>query len=451
MNGIDSAAKSHQQFQPTLQVAALQRHLSDDEIHAICRQLGHVWRDRTLPPGVTVRSLVYRSLHQDKSIKAVLADLASASQDIACEVTDSAWCQARSRLPEDLMNTLIRRSDCRLYDMVGQQYFVWGRPIFLVDGSTVSMPDTPDLAEEFGYADGQRGQGRFPMARMTFITRAGVESIFDYRIGPYRQSEETQFHQMRGNIDCGAIVLADRKFCSFHILAKLRQKDIGMIVPLHQRRDPLKLINRGDAIGKDQWIVTFDLDPQMFKKYDDPSLPKQISVRLIRVRYRKNGKRKQMWLVTTLLDTQRYRRRDITALYLKRWGIETRIGSVKTTLDMGVLRSKTAAAVGTEVAATILAHNLTWTVIHQAAQQTDTPADRISFAGTIKTILSFSHSLRVTSGPQRAEIYVRMLDHVASHINLDRPGRSEPRMIKRVKRQYPDLKTTRQRAREGLS
>ena len=135
------------------QVAALQAHLSDDEINTVCRQLGHVWRDRQLPPGVTVRSLVYRSLHQDKSIRAVLADLASAGQDIACEVTDSAWRQARSRLPEDLLDTLIRRSDSRLADMVAQQYFMWGRPIFLVDSTMISMPDTPDLVEEFGHTN----------------------------------------------------------------------------------------------------------------------------------------------------------------------------------------------------------------------------------------------------------------------------------------------------------
>jgi len=451
MNGIVSATESHQQFHSTLQVAALQTHLSDDEINTVCRQLGHVWRDRQLPPGVTVRSLVYRSLHQDKSIRAILADLASAGQNSVFEVTDSAWCQARSRLPEDLLEALIRRSDSRLADMVGRQYFLWGRPIFLADGTTVSMPDTPDLIEAFGYADGKHGPSRFPVARMTFITRLGVESIFDYRIGPYRQSEEAQLHQMWDGIGCGAILVADKRFGSFHVLAKLHQKGIAMIVPLHQKRDPGKLISHGRAIGQDQWIVTFGLALQLCKKYDDPSLPKQISVRLIRVRYRKNGKRKQMWLVTTLCDTQRYQRRDIIALYRKRWGIETRIGSVKTTLEMDVLRSKGVKAVRSEVAATILAYNLTWTVIHQAAQQTDTPADRISFAGAIKTILSFSSVLRATSGSHRAHIYTRMLDHVASHINPDRPGRAEPRLVKRDRRRYGYLKIPRQQAREGLS
>ena len=451
MNGIDSAAKSHQQFQSTLQVAALQKHLSDDEINIVCRQLGHVWRDRQLPPGVTVRSLIYRSLHRDKSIRAVLADLASASQDSTSEVTDSAWCQARSRLPEGLLDTLIRRSDSRLNDMVGQQYSMWERPIFLVDGTTISMPDTPDLIKEFGRADGKHGFSRFPIARMTIIARAGVESIFDYRIGPYRQSEEAQLHQMWDDIGRGAIIMADKKFCSFHILAKLRDKGIAIIVPLHQRRDPAKLISRGRAIGSDQWIVTFGLPRQSRTKYNDPSLPKRMSVRLIRVRYHRNGKSKQMWLATTLLDVHRYRCQDIIASYRKRWGVETRIGSVKTTLEMNVLRSKSVAAVAAEVAATILAHNLTWTVIHQAAQQTGTPAGRISFAGGIKTILSFSNSLRVTSGPQCAKIYHRMLTRIASHTNLDRPGRSEPRLLKRTKRHYRDLKTTRQKAREGLS
>jgi hypothetical protein len=451
MHGIDSAEESHQHFHPPAQLAALQEHLSDAEIEMICRQLGHKWRDRNLPPGVTVRSLVYRSLNPDKSIKATLADLAAADLADAFDVTDSAWCQARSRLPEELLDTLIRRSDKRLADLAGREYSCWGRTVFLADGSTVSTEDTPDLVEAFGYADTKHGPSRFPVARMTFLVRAGAKSVFSYRIGPYRTSEEAQFSQMSDRIPRHSILIADRKFGSFYILAKLRQRRVDMIVPLHQRRDPGKLISRGKAIGKDQWIVTLDLAQQLRNKYDDPSLPQYLKVRLIRVQYRKNGTWKTLWLVTTLLDTQRYRRRDIVALYRKRWGIETRIGAIKTTLEMAVLRSKGAKAVRYEVAATILAHNLTWTVIHQAAKRTKTPADRISFAGAIKAVLAFSSRLQAAEGSARVRLYNRMLDHVATNTNPHRPGRVEPRLVKRDRRRYGFLKIPRQQAREALS
>ncbi len=451
MNGIVTATTSHHLFDHPAQLAALQEHLSDVEIETICRRLGHKWRDRDLPPGVTVRSLVYRSLNADKSINAVLADLAAADMADMVDVTDSAWCQARSRLPQELLDTLVRCSDKRLATMTGQQYSCWGRAIYLADGSTVSTEDTPQLVEAFGYAETKHGPSRFPVARITLLARAGVEAIFAYRLDAYRISEQAQLYDMWDRISRGAILITDRKFSSFYILAKLRHRRIDMIVPLYQRRDPGKLISRGKAIGTDQWIVTLDLSKQLRKRYNDPTLPKTLKVRLIRVRYRSGKTKKTLWLVTTLLDAQRYRRRDIVALYRKRWGIETRIGSLKTTLEMGILRSKGTAAVRLEVAATVLAHNLTETVIHQAAKRTETPADRISFAGAIKIILAFSNRLQTTEGSARIGLYNRMLDHVASNTNLYRPGRVEPRLVKRDNRRFGSLKIPRQQAREGLS
>jgi len=451
MNGIVTATTSHHFFEHPVQLAALQEYLSDAEIETICRQLGHKWRDRDLPPGVTVRSLVYRSLNPDKSINAVIADLAAAGLGDALDVTDSAWCQARSRLPQELLDALVRRSDKRLATMTGQEYSCWGRPIYLADGSTVSTEDTADLVEAFGYAETKHGPSRFPVARITVLARAGVESIVAYRLDAYRTSEQAQLYDMWDIIPRNAILITDRKFGSFYVLAKLRRRRIDMIVPLHQRRDPGKLISRGRAIGKDEWIVTLDLSKQLRKRYNDPTLPKFLKVRLIRVRYRSGGERKTLWLVTTLLDAQRYRRSEIVALYRKRWGIETRIGAIKTTLEMGILRSKGPAAVRLEVAATILAHNLTETVIHQAAKRTETPADRISFAGAIKTILAFSSRLQTTEGAARIRLYNRMLDHVASNTNLYRPGRVEPRLVKRDSRRFGFLKIPRQQAREGLS
>jgi len=141
-------------------------------------------------------------------------------------------------------------------------------------------------------------------------------------------------------------------------------------------------------------------------------------------------------------------RLSIIRLYRDRWGIETRIGSLKTTLQMNVLRSKTLIGARREVAATILAHNLVWTVIHQAAQQTDTPADRISFAGAIKTILAFSSPLRAALPIHRQHIYSSMLRNIARHTNPHRPGRTEPRLIKRDSKRYGFLKIPRQQARE---
>ena len=186
------------------------------------------------------------------------------------------------------------------------------------------MPDTPELVEAFGYVDTKHGPSRFPVARITFMIRAGVQAVCDYRLGPYRSSEVAHFRAMWQHLRRGSICIADEYFGSFYNLAKLRQRAVGVVCELHHRRDADKLIAKGRKIGASEWIVPFELSSQRRKEYDDPSVPQRLRVRLIRVPL---GKKGTLWLVTTVLDRKRYSRLSIMRLYRDRWGIETRIGS----------------------------------------------------------------------------------------------------------------------------
>ncbi len=152
--------------------------------------------------------------------------------------------------------------------------------------------------------------------------------------------------------------------------------------------------------------------------------------------------------MTTLLDARRHRRSDIVELYRDRWGIETRMRELKTTLQMNVLRSKGSKAVRYEVAATVLAYNLVRTVIHQAAKQSKVPSERISFAAAIKLALAYSMPLRAAQPAQRPQIYGQMLHDIARCRNPVRPGRIEPRRVKRNRPRYPYLTLPRSLARE---
>jgi hypothetical protein len=447
MYSIDKRLESQQEFCQSIHLPALQQMLSDREIEAICRELGHTWRHRQLPPGVTLRSMVFRALHPDHTISRVVDHLA-AHGDVSSTLTDSAWCQASARLPEALCHEAIVRKAERLQQLAAGHCLWLGRLLFRADGSTLSMPDEPDLVKAFGYANTRHGPSRFPVARITFLVLAGAEAVWDYRLDDYRCSEEAQFHDMWHRLPRGCICLCDRKFCSFYNLAKLQQRAIDVVMPLHQRRDPRKLIRNGRKIGRDDWIVPLDLAPSLRKKYDDPSLPKTLHVRLIRVRKPRPRRGEDLWLVSTLLDRRRYRRKSVAKLYRARWPIETRIGSVKTTLELAVLRSKTERNIRREVACVLLAHNLVWTLMHQAAQLTGTPPDRISFARAIGVIEEYSIRLRYCRRSQRQELYCQMLERIASHTNPYRPGRIEPRQVKRDRVRYPHLRKPRQQARQ---
>jgi hypothetical protein len=446
MQNIDKLTKSHQVISKNIFFAAIRDLITDTEVQTIYRQLGYTWRQRLLPPPTMVRSMVYRSFHRNRSIKTLLTDIAAADVNVKTP-TESAWCQARSKLPEGIWPQLIQHSEQRLTHLVGHNYLYCGRPVFTIDGSTVSMPDEPQLAETFGYADTKHGLSRFPVARITFLVRLGVQAVCGYEIGHYRTSEDTQFNRMWSKIPNQSICLFDKKFCSFYNLAKLRQRHISVISPLHQKRNPYELIKAGTRIGNNQWIVFLQLAPQLRKRYDDKSLPSYLSVRLIRVKFRHKGKSRQMWLVTTLLDHRKYSRSSIVRLYRQRWEIETRIGSLKTTLQMKLLQSKKTKNVYYEIAATVLAHNLVWTVIHQASLQTGVPADRISFLGAVRTILAFSYLLQTPCLFERRKIYNAMLYHISGQTNLYRPDRIEPRLVKRQTRSYGFLKIPRGKAR----
>lgn len=429
-------------------MAALHEYLSDGEVETVCRRLGHRWRDRGLGPGVTVRSMVYRGLHPDHSIRATLLDLAAGDERLSPPPADASWCEARDRLPRAVLPELIEASVARLDRQVGEQFLVRGRPVYLVDGSTVSMPDTSSLVHTFGYADNRHGRSRFPVARITFLTRWGTQGVSAYRLGRYRESEDVQFHALWDAMPGGSICLFDKHFTSFYHLAKLPQRGADCLGPLHARRDPERLIARGRPLGENEWLVPLELAPQLRKKYDDPSLPERLWVRLLRVTFLRGGRTRTLWLVTTLVDVHLYPLELLADLYRGRWGIETRIGSLKTTLQMNVLRSKTAAHARSEVAAIILAHNLLWTLIHQAAQETGTPAGRISFAGAIQAVLVFSATLRYAPPAVRPAVYRRLLHAIARNVNPHRPGRVEPRLVKRDPVRYCFLTIPRDKARQ---
>jgi len=447
MYAIVHAPDLHQHFRRSLQLAAIDDVLPDEQVHAICRELGYAWRNRELPPGCLVRSMVYRGLNPDRSIPAVLADLAALS-DPHDTATDSAWCQARDRLPEAVLVEANRRLARRMRCRFGRRHTYRGRPVFLIDGTGVSMPDTSSLVDAFGTTRSKQYASRFPVARVTVIGLAGVNAIWDFRIDAYRCSEDEQLHAMWHTIPRDAICLFDRYFSSFYNLAKLRRRCIGVISRLHQRRDPQRLIRQGRPLGKGQWSVPLELSPHLRRSYDDPTLPQRLWVRLIQVDFWRGGKRHRHWLVTTLADPHRYPRREIVELYRRRWEVETRLGEIKTTLQADVLRSKTPGGVRRELAAILLGHGVVWWLIHLAAEKTDTPSEDIRFATAAKTILAFSHELARARGRQRRALFHDMLRHITRQTNHNPFGRAEPRLVKRDPVRYASLRIPRDKARQ---
>ena len=195
----------------------------------------------------------------------------------------------------------------------------------------------------------------------------------------------------------------------------MRTSDITFARVFHPAPSAYLTTRQGKPIGRNEWMVWLDLQTHRRKKHDDPTLPQRLGVRLIRPKFFRNGKPELIWLVTTLLDARRYSKKVIGEIYRRRWGIETRIADLKTTLQMGVLAARY------DVAATILVYNLLRTVIHQAAKQDKASPDRISFASAIKMVLAYSLPLQMAQPLERREVCAQMLSDIARRRNPARP------------------------------
>lgn len=398
------------------------------------------------PPAAVVRSQLFRALSPDRSIRNTVTQLVAADV-LDHPISESAWDQARARLPEALLPMLLRRVAAATAERFPSMWR--GREVYLVDGTTVSMPDESALVEAFGYTESKHGPSRFPNARLLALLHGGTRQVVDYRLAPNRISELALFRQLLPTLPKNALWVADRYFSSAVEFVLSLRANVDFLTPLHQRRDGRALAQTGRKIGADEWLVSLSISAPSRRKYAALELPEAVEARLIRVRYNiPQGQKQTKWLVTSLLDAATYPRAAVIDLYRARWGIETHYGYLKTTLQLAVLRSKTPANARKEVAAVLLAHNLVWRLMHEAGEAAGLPAARISFTGACRAALAYGPRLRgARTEGEREMIRNELLRHIAGLVVPDRPGRHEPRLIKRVPQNFPTLRVSRTEAR----
>jgi len=224
-------------------------------------------------------------------------------------ISESAWDQARARLPEELLPTLLRNIAAETAERFRSTWH--GREIVLVDGTTVSMPDEAALVDAFGYTDSKHGPSRFPTARLLAILHGGTRQVTDYRLAPNRTSELALFRELLPTLPKNAVWVADRYFSSSVEFVLSARCGLDWLVPLHQRRDGKALAKAGTRLGSGEWRVTLGISAPVRRKYAELDLPDTVEARLIRVRYRTpQGEKKTKWLVTSLLNAARYPRAD---------------------------------------------------------------------------------------------------------------------------------------------
>ena len=416
-------------------------------------------RNRFWTPLQTFWAFLWQVLHVDSScreaVAAILARQAAAGKPSLPSDDPSAYCQARKRLPLEALQTSVRDLGHRLRDEVSETLTWCGRRIWLVDGTTCSMPDTSDLQAVFSQPVGQKPGCGFPVAKVVALFCWASGAVLEAAIGPLWMSELRLWRTLWPALSPGEIVLGDRFYCSFYDLVGVTRRSCDAVFRLHQRRPGD--FRQGKRLGKDDRLVTWQrptwsLRPRGMNRREWESLPATLTVRMVRFVVDSPGFRaRRITVATTLLEPKAYPAEKIAALYRDRWLIELRFRDIKTTMGMDVLRAKSPGVVRKEIYMHLLAYNLIRSLMWQAAAQHGAPLHRLSLAGTVDRLNALAPYLELYEGSDRAErLYELLLQWIADDLLPDRPNRLEPRAIKRRPKEYPLLNRPRHQMRKHL-
>lgn len=413
------------------------------------------WKGWIYTPAVTVWVFLSQCLSSDHSCRDAVARLVAwrVTQGLpACSADTGAYCTARSDLPEEALHALVRETGKQIEDQSPDAWLWLGRKVRAVDGSTITMPDTPENQAAYPQHRAQKPGCGFPIARILVIFSLSVGSALEAAIDKYRgklTGENSLFRRLYDVFDEGDIILADRYFSGWFDMALPLKRGIDIVVRKHQARGTD--FRTGRRLGHDDHLV-FWLKPQRptwMSAEQYATLPKVLTLREVRVRVAQKGFRtRSLVVVTTLLDAERYPPEDIAALYRRRWDAELHLRSLKVVLQMDHLRCKTPERVRNEFWTHLLGYNLIRGVMAAAALQSGRSPWEISFKGTLQTL---SQLLPMLQSRISSEAWCRvLLTAVSSHIVGNRPDRIEPRVRKRRPKPYKYMREPRQNYRNRM-
>jgi hypothetical protein len=371
-----------------------------------------------------------------------------------CSPDTGGYARARQRLPEALLAWLTRHTGQEAERAASGEWRWQGRTVKIFDGSTVSMPDTPENQAAFPQQKNQQPGVGFPLARIGVLFSLAVGTALDLQLRRWAgkfQSELAMLRDMFSMFQAGDVLLTDRYLCSYMEIAVLKSQGVDFVGRAHAQR---KIdFRRGERLGTSDHVVSWKKPPRpdWMTPEQYAGLPETMPVREFRYRLVRPGYRpRTIVVVTTLLDSE-YSVEQIAQLYRLRWDAEINLRSLKTIMNMDVLRCCTPEMVRKEIWAHLLAYNLIRTVIAQAAMTHHKQPRQISFTRAMRTLEAFRPTLAHAPDSQLPELYKTMLATIASHEIGNRPDRLEPRQRKRRPKSYPLMTKPRHQARNAYA
>ena len=352
------------------------------------------------------------------------------------------FCHARAALPLPLLDKALLASARTAQRRAGSQLLVGNRPIKVIDGSALRLADTAANQKRFPQPPNQKRGCGFPVMKLVVLFCLSSGAVLARAAGSLWQSESNLFGSLLSSLRRNDIVVGDRGFGNFVMVALLSTMGVDFIgrVPTNIRRVDFRA---GRRLGEYDRLVCWHKGPRQSKAMDAQqwaSLPQSLTVRIVRTRVRQRGFRsRQITLVTTLLDPVLYPAEQLLAAYARRWRLELCLDDLKTTLGLENLKCLSPAMAQKELLVGLIAHNLLRCVMAQSARSHAAPLDQISFKGSLDTLRQFSHALcQSRCARRKKQLWDLLLQTLARDLVPQRPGRREPRAVKH-RPKYPFL------------
>jgi hypothetical protein len=416
-------------------------------IRWITEEIGS-YRERIYGPFATLVLFIEQVLGTDHSCQdAVARGLSSrtARGQTPCSLNTAAYCKARLRLPLGLLERLAREVGGRLCERQPAAWRWRGREVKLVDGTTVSMPDTGANQARFPQSRGQKPGLGFPMARLVAVVSLSVGVVLEWALDACQgknTGETALLWRLLPHLERGDVVIADGYYCGYFMIAGLITLGADIVMPQHHLR--ITDFRRGQRLGVRDHVVTWvrPKRPDWMEEATYAQIPEMLTMREVRAGGRT--------LVTTPADAGTTSKQAVAELYAMRWHVELDLRAIKTVMQMDVLRGKTPTMVEKEIAVHLLAYNLVRAVMAQAASLNNLLPRQLSFKAALQLLNAFEMTLRHGSPQGLAVRRTVLLAGLGSRRLPHRPHRVEPRAVKRRPKQHWLLTTPRHVMRERL-
>ena len=395
------------------------------------------FRDRIYTPLKTLFIFVKQVLNPDKSCKNAVADLVAEQLIIEGKVVSTntgSYSNARQRLPEQAISELVKETGESSANKASIGWKVFGRPVKGVDGSSVIMPDTKENQGIFPQQKGQKKGIGFPIARIVVVMSLTVGTVLDYAIGAFKGKGTGESTLLRSIFDCveqDDILLGDRYYPSFFLIADVLAKGADGIFRGQAQR--CYDFRKGQSLGKKDHIVEWNKPkkPEWMTQEIYDVYPDQIKVREFKV----NGK----IYVTTLLEHKKYNKKELAKIYDLRWHLEINLKSIKEIMNMDMLSCKTPDMARKEIGIHFLAYNFIRIIMAEACVQYNVIPNQVSFKGTVQLLNKFMPHFINSNNKQNKLMYTELLKNIVKNRIGNRPGRIEPRRVKKRPKPFDTL------------